>query len=125
MGSFCKIKLIKSADKKIKVSLDYAYSRIMSYFYSDGNNNGNTITKHPITERFEKLDVKDLVLTVGKPYCYQFTRLSPEKARSLSEAMAQSGSNYKQILSHYYQNTMVRKVTKEELSGIFDKEGKL
>lgn len=91
MGSFCRIKLIKAADKKVKVSMDYAYSRIMSYFYSDGNNNSNTITKHPITERFEKLGVDNLILTVGKSYCYQFTRLSPEKARSLSEAMAQSG----------------------------------
>ena len=42
-----------------------------------------------------------------------------------AEAMAQSGSNYKQILSHYYQNTTVRKVSKEELSGLFDKERKL
>lgn len=91
LGSFCRIKLEKASDKKVMVSLDYAYSRIMSYFYSDGNNNDNTITKHPIFERFEKLDVSNLVLTMGKQYCYQFARVSPEKARSLSDAMAQTG----------------------------------
>lgn len=91
LGSFCKMKLLKTADKKVMVSMDYSYSRIMTYFYSDGNNNDNTITKHPIVERFEKLDVNNLVLTVGKPYCYQFTRLTPEKARSLADALAQSG----------------------------------
>lgn len=91
IGSFCNMKILKASDKKVKVSMDYAYSRVMSYFYSDGNNNGNTITKHAIAERFEKLGVEDLILTVGKQYCYQFTRLTTEKARSLSEAMAQSG----------------------------------
>ena len=71
--------------------MNYAYSRINGSFYSDGNNNSNSITKHPIVERFEKLGVKDLKISIGKPYCFQFGRLSPEKARSLSEALSKSG----------------------------------
>ncbi len=90
-GSFCRITLTKTSDKKVMLDMDYSYSRINSYFYADGNNNSNTITKFPIVERIDKIGVKDLVVSVGKPYCYQFTRLPPEKARSLSEAVADSG----------------------------------
>ncbi len=91
LGSFCKISILKAVEKKIYVNFDYAFSRIHSYFYSDGNNNDNTITKHPIVERFEKMNLKNMLLIVGKPYCFQFTRVSPEKARSLSDALASTG----------------------------------
>ena len=30
-------------------------------------------------------------MTVGKPYCFQFARLTPEKASSLADALSQSG----------------------------------
>ncbi len=90
-GSFCKITLTKTSEKKVMLDFDYSYSRINSYFYADGNNNANTITKTPIIERVDKIGVKDLTISVGKPYCFQFTRLPPEKARSLSEAVADSG----------------------------------
>ena len=90
-GSFCNMTLVKANGKNITVNMDYAYSRILSSFYSDGNNNSNSITKHPIIERFEKLGITNLRLSVGKPYCIQFGRLSPEKNRSLSEALSKSG----------------------------------
>lgn len=90
-GSYCSMKIVKATEKKVYVDMNYAYSRINGSFYSDGNNNSNSITKHPIVERFEKLGVKDLKISIGKPYCFQFGRLSPEKARSLSEALSKSG----------------------------------
>ncbi len=90
-GSFCSITLVKASGKNVSIDMDYAYSRILSSFYSDGNNNSNSITKHPVVERFEKYDIKGLNLVVGKPYCIQFGRMPPEKARSLSEALAKSG----------------------------------
>ena len=90
-GSFCSAKITKAADKDVLLNIDYAYSRIRSSFYSDGNNNSNSITKHPVVERFEKYGLKNIHLVVGKPYCVQFGRLSAEKARSLSEALSKSG----------------------------------
>lgn len=90
-GSYCSMKIVKATEKKVYIDMNYAYSRINGSFYSDGNNNSNSITKHPIVERFEKLGVKDLKISIGKPYCFQFGRLSPEKARSLSEALSKSG----------------------------------
>lgn len=90
-GSFCRMKITKAADKKVTLAMDYCYSRIMTFFYADGNNNGNTVTKQPVVERFEKLGIKNLTLTVGAPYCIQFTRPSPdEAASSLAEAMAKT-----------------------------------
>ncbi len=91
LGSFCKITMKKSSDKKVMLDVDYSYARIHSYFYADGNNNSNTITKHPVVERFEKFGVSDLVVSIAKPYCFQFTRLSASKIQSLSDAIAESG----------------------------------
>lgn len=90
-GSFCSVKIMKAADKDVLLNINYAYSRIRSSFYSDGTNNSNSITKHPVVERFEKYGMKNVHLVVGKPYCVQFGRLSAEKARSLSEALSKSG----------------------------------
>lgn len=90
-GSYCSMEIVKATEKKVYIDMNYTYSRINGSFYSDGNNNSNSITKHPIVERFEKLGVKDLKISIGKPYCFQFGRLSPEKARSLSEALSKSG----------------------------------
>lgn len=90
-GSFCSAKVTKAADKDVLLNINYAYSRIRSSFYSDGTNNSNSITKHPVVERFEKYGMTNIHLVVGKPYCVQFGRLSAEKARSLSEALSKSG----------------------------------
>ena len=90
VGSYCEVKIGKGNDKAVMIDFDFAYSRPLSFFYSDANNNGNTVTKHPVYERFEKYGVKNLVLKLGETYCYQFGRLKPEEARSLQEALNSS-----------------------------------
>lgn len=87
LGSYCRMALVKEGKKSIAVDLDYAYSRVMSYFYSDGNNNDNSITKHPVFERFEKLGMKKVKLPFGTPYCIQLGRPTPTEARSLQDAL--------------------------------------
>ena len=88
LGSYCRMKLVKENEKSIRVDLDYAYSRVLSFFYSDGNNNDNSITKHPIFERFERLGLQNVKLIFSKPYCIQIGRPSPEEARTLQDALA-------------------------------------
>ena len=88
LGSYCRMTIEKGNEKAVSMRLNYAYSRILSSFYSEGNNNDNTITKFPIFERYEKLGVKDLVLNVGKTYCFQFGRMSPDEAKTFQEALA-------------------------------------
>ncbi|CDE82741.1 unknown [Coraliomargarita sp. CAG:312] len=88
LGSYCRMTIEKGNDKAVSMRLNYAYSRILSSFYSEGNNNDNTITKFPIFERYEKLGVKNLILNVGKTYCFQFARMSPDEAKSFQEALA-------------------------------------
>lgn len=88
LGSYCRMTIEKGNDKAVSVRFNYAYSRILSSFYSEGNNNDNTITKFPIFERYEKFGVKNLILNLGKTYCFQFARMSPDKAKTLQEALA-------------------------------------
>ena len=86
VGSYFDIKILKAFEKGVTADVNMSYSRINSWFYSDGNNNDNTITKQPIYEKFEKLDVKELPLEFGKSYCFQFGRPDQKTARSLKEA---------------------------------------
>jgi len=90
LGSFCRVKVVKSTEKSIRVNLDFAYVRILSAFYSDGNNNGNSITKFPVFERFEKFGAENVKFSFGVPYCMQFGRPSPEEARSLQDVISSS-----------------------------------
>jgi len=88
LGSYCNLIIQKGNEKAVSVDLSYAYSRQFSSFYSDGNNNDNTITKFPIFEKFEKMGVKNLVINVGKTYCFQFGRPTPDEAKTLQEALS-------------------------------------
>lgn len=89
LGSFCAMKLLKVKGKKLLLNMDYIYSNPVSYFYADGNNNGNTIMKQRQFERFER-KIRDLVLTVNRPYCIQFERPELTSDKTLSDAMAQT-----------------------------------
>jgi len=91
IGSFCTAAITKVSEKVAHLDVDYAYNRIASGFYADGNNNDNTVTKITVIERFSKLGVKDLKLPLGKTYCFQFARKTGEKGGSLSEAASQAG----------------------------------
>lgn len=86
MGSFCAVKLLKANGKKVMVNMDYIYSNPVSYFYADGNSNGNTILKQRQFERFER-KARGLVLDVNKPYCIQFERPKINSGKTLSDAM--------------------------------------
>ncbi len=90
LGSYCRMKLVKEGNKTILVDMDYAYARVLAAFYSDGNNNGNSITKHPIFERFDKIGLKNVKLSLSKPFCIQIGRPSPDEARTLQDALAQT-----------------------------------
>lgn len=89
LGSFCAMKLLQVKGKKLLVNMDYIYSNPVSYFYADGNNNDNTIMKQRQFERFER-KIRDLVLTVNRPYCIQFERPDLTSDKTLSDAMAQT-----------------------------------
>lgn len=89
LGSFCAVKLLKAGGKKVMVNMDYVYSNPVSYFYADGNSNGNTILKQRQFERFER-KMRDLVLDVNRPYCIQFERPKIESSKTLSDAMEQT-----------------------------------
>lgn len=86
LGSFCAVKLLKANGKKVMVNMDYIYSNPVSYFYADGNSNGNTILKQRQFERFER-KARGLVLDVNKPYCIQFERPKINSDKTLSDAM--------------------------------------
>lgn len=86
LGSFCAVKLLKANGKKVMVNMDYIYSNPVSYFYADGNSNGNTILKQRQFERFER-KARGLVLDVNKPYCIQFERPKINSGKTLSDAM--------------------------------------
>lgn len=89
LGSFCAVKLLKANGKKVMVNMDYIYSNPVSYFYADGNSNGNTIMKQRQFERFER-KMRDLVLDVNRPYCIQFERPKINSGKTLSDAMEQT-----------------------------------
>ncbi len=89
LGSFCAMKLLQVKGKKLLVNMDYIYSNPVSYFYADGNNNDNTIMKQRQFERFER-KIRDLVLTVNRPYCIQFERPDLTSDKTLSDAMSQT-----------------------------------
>jgi len=87
IGSYFNIKILKAYPKGITANLNMSYSRLVSFFYADGNNNNNTITKQLTHEKFEKFGIKAHPLEFGKPYCFQFGRPeNKDSANSLSEA---------------------------------------
>lgn len=86
VGSYCEIEIAKANATAVSLNLTYAYSRLFSWFYTDGNNNGNTTVKFPIFETFEKFDVKALTVFIGKPYCFQFARPALDGSKSMSTA---------------------------------------
>ena len=87
VGSYCDLTILKATSSAILVDLNYAYSRPFSWFYSNENSNTNNISKFPIFETFEKLDVKNLTLFIGKPYCIQFSRPALDgMSKSMSKA---------------------------------------
>lgn len=89
VGSFCAIKLLKVNGKKLYLNMDYIYSRPASFFYADGNNNGNIILKQQQFERLER-KFRALEVMLGKPYCIQFERPKLDSEKTLSDALSQT-----------------------------------
>ena len=91
VGSYCKMSVVKVLNKRqVRFNISYAYSKLMSMQYHDGKNSDNSITKYPIFEIYERLNTPAKI-TLGKPYCIQFTRpKSILEAKTVQEAMSKS-----------------------------------
>ena len=91
LGSFCRMEVLKVINPRVvRFNISYAYSRVLAMAYHDGLNSDNSITKYPILEIFERLNVKAKI-TLGKPYCIQFARpKSTDEAKTIQDALAQT-----------------------------------
>lgn len=91
VGSYCRMEVLKVLNSHaVRFNISYAYSRLLSMQYHDGANTDNAITKYPVFETFEWLGTKAKI-TLGKPYCIQFTRPSSvEEAKSIKETLSQT-----------------------------------
>ncbi len=90
IGSFCRMKILKAGNRSVRFNISYAYSRLLTTAYHDGKNTDNAITKYPIFEIFERLNVKAKIV-LGKPYCIQFARPSSvQEAKTIQDAIAQT-----------------------------------
>ncbi len=91
IGSYCRMRIVKVINpQKVRFNISFAYSRLLSMAYHDGKNTDNAITKYPVFEIFERLNTSAKI-TLGKPYCIQFTRPSSiEEAKTIQDAIAQT-----------------------------------
>ncbi len=127
IGSYCRMKIEKIINpNKIQFRISYAYSRLLSMAYHDGKNTDNAITKYPIFEIFERLGTKAKI-TLGKPYCIQFTRPSSlEEAKTIQDAISQtrlfSGSDVSALTTENVDEDAEDKEP-EKKKGMYDTKG--
>ncbi len=86
-GSYCEFTLHDVKAGSAIFEMAYAYSRILSWAYADGNNTGGGITKFPIFENYLKIFDSTQTVKLGEEYCIQFGRQDKKTATSLHEAL--------------------------------------
>ncbi len=86
-GSYCEFTLHDVKAGSAIFEMSYAYSRLLSWAYAEGNNTGGGVTKFPIFEDYLKIFDSTQTIKLGEDYCIQFGRQDKKTATSLREAL--------------------------------------